>query len=127
MPNFWKGFVMEENQRLSERMMDSNVPYGPKDPGWDQFVRDHKEWIKSQCTLKKFKPEELLQYRFMPAEFYVANEGVFTATWIFMLINGIASPMEFNESRTQWYLPPPSLIPELYSQYISCSRTADME
>ena len=118
---------MEDNQRLSERMKNSNVPYGPGDPRWDQFIRDHKEWIKKQCTLKKFRAEELLQYRFLPAEFYISQGGVPTATWIFMLINGIASSMEFNESRTQWYLPPTDLIPELYSQYISCTRTADME
>ena len=118
---------MEENQRLSERMKNSNVPYGPSDPLWNQFVRDHKEWIKERCTLKRFKPEELLQYRFKPSDFYVDNEGMFPATWIFMLVNGIASPMEFNESRTQWYFPPPDLIPELYSQYVSCSRAADQE
>ena len=118
---------MEENQRLSERMSNAYPHYGPGDPKWNQFVRDHKEWIKSQCTLKKFKPEELLQYRFLPAEFYVSQEGVFPATWIFMLINGIASPMEFNESRTQWYIPPPTLIPELYSQYVSATRTTDAE
>ena len=108
--------------------MHSAYPlYGAGDPLWNQFVRDHKEWLKKQCTLKKFRPEELLQYRYLPAEFFVSQEGQFPATWIFMLVNGIASPMEFNESRTQWYIPPPDIIAELYSQYISCTRSTNME
>lgn len=118
---------MEENQRLSERMKNTNAPYGPGDPKWDQFVRDHKEWIKKQCVLKRFKAEELLKYRFNPEAFFISQEGFAVSTWIFMMLNGIASPMEFNESRTQWYIPPPELIPELYSQYVSCTRTADMD
>ncbi len=113
---------METNQRLSDRMRSISM-YGPSDPRWDQFVRDHKEWIKAKCTLRKFKPEEILQWRYKPADFYADNGGSMDVAWVFMLLNNIASPMEFHEGRTQWYFPPYACVQESYAQYVSIARS----
>lgn len=116
---------MEENQRLSERMINGNVDYGPTDKEWNQFVRDHKTYIKGKSTLKTYTPEYLAKYRYNPEEFHMENEGLLQTTWIFMLINDMYTSVDFTEGRTQYWRFDTDVISDMYEFYRASRRVED--
>jgi len=119
---------MEINQRLSERMAYDTKIYGPDDPGWNQWVRDHKEFLRSKAVKRTFTPEKMTDFRYRPEEFFVENEGVVQATWIWMFINDIRDLTEFDGSRIQFHMLDRDVIADLYSVYRgSESSTAETE
>ena len=95
---------MQSGQRLSERLVTKSYIFGPEDPLWAQFVRDHKTYIKKQCQRMKFIPENLVPYRYRPEDFVVDHEGDVPMTWIFLFINDIRDPAQFTEACTELYI-----------------------
>lgn len=110
---------MELNQRLSERMMYDAEKMGPEDINWNQFVRDHKDHIKSLATTQTFDTATISRYRYRPEEFYVDHDGLKQITWIFLLINDIRDITEFTEQKTTFLMISKVKIRELYSVYSS--------
>ena len=117
---------MEIDQRLSERL-DSLKDYGPDDPNWVAFIRDHKKYLKRNSPVTHFRPEELVKYRYRPQEFYVDKcYGKFSQTWVFLFVNDIRNPSDFNENCSKLYMVPHDKIEELFNIYsTSENRTRD--
>ena len=95
---------MQAGQRLSERLVTKSYIFGPEDPVWEQFVRDHKRYIQKNSKKMKFIPENLVPYRYRPEDFVVDHEGDVPMTWIFLLINDIRDPAQFTETCTDLYV-----------------------
>ena len=115
---------MEIDQRLSERMLSDASELGPEDLGWNQFVRDHKNYIKQLCRTRTFDKAVMVRYRYRPEEMYVANDGLKQATWIFLLVNDIRDPSEFTEQKCTWLFPPKLKLTELYSIHSGSANAA---
>lgn len=109
---------MEAGQRLSERLVTKSYIFGPEDPLWEQFVRDHKRYIQQNSRKMKFIPENLVPYRYRPEDFVVANEGDVSMTWIFLLINDIRDPAQFTETCTNLYVFNREVIRVLKRSYV---------
>lgn len=108
---------MVVDQRLSERL-ESIFDYGPDDEGWVRHVRDHKKYLKRNAPVSYFRPEELVKYRYRPQDFYVDKcSGKFSQTWIFLFVNDIRNPSDFNENCNKLFMVQPSQIEELYNVY----------
>ena len=93
--------------------------YGPEDPEWVHFVRDHVDYIRSQSELKRYSTLDLRPYKYRPVELYTSSGGKPSATWIVLLINDIKSQMDFVETIGQLYIPPHKVIAQLRQQYES--------
>lgn len=108
---------MVTNQRLSDRL-SSVMQMGPEDINWYHFILDHKEYLRRKSTYKEYTPEQLVKYRYRPNEFYTEEcKGEAYMAWIFLLVNEIRDPSEFNENNTRLYIPQATDITTLYSTY----------
>lgn len=93
--------LMEQGQRLVERL-SSLEDYSPDDIGWYHFVRDHKQYLRRNSSIARYMPEDLVKYRYKPWEFVKDKMKVpGQAAWIFLFINDIRDPHDFNESHTK--------------------------
>lgn len=115
---------MEYQQRLSERMTASFEDMRPDDLNWNQFVRDHKEYIKSISSVRSFDRAKMARYRYRPEEFYVDNDGEKQATWIFMFVNDITDVADFTERKTSFILPSKLKLRELWRIYSSSANSS---
>lgn len=114
---------MEHNQSLDDRLAELRQ-YGPDEPLWYRFVRDHKRYLKQKSAIRTFTPEELVKYRFRPMEFYVDKVGGKSyMTWIFLFVNDIRDPSEFNENHITLRIVNPDDIDRLY-QIFSTSQAS---
>ena len=108
---------MQPGQRLTERL-DTINEYGPEDLDWGHFVRDHKKYLLRNSQLREFTPEELVKYRYRPQEFVSeVCECPIGATWIFLFINDIRDPSDFNETCTKVRMINLTLISDLHRIY----------
>ena len=108
---------MVTNQSLSDRLSTLNQ-YGPDDPLWYRFVRDHKRYLKKKAKKHPFIPEELVKYRYRPVEFYTEKVGGQSyMAWIFLFVNDIRDPSEFNENISTLLIVDPKDIDKLYQIY----------
>jgi len=119
---------MEANQRLTTRLNELQQ-MGPEDMNWYHFVRDHKKYLKRKSNIRVYTPEQLVKYRFRPGEFFADQcRGPMYMTWIFLLVNDIRDPSDFNENNTKITMVMPDAIQELYQLYsTSQSRLDDSE
>lgn len=115
---------MEYNQRLSERITTSFEDMRSDDLNWNQFVRDHKEYIKSNSNIKTFDRAKVARYRYRPEEFYVDNDGDKQATWIFLFVNDIRDAADFNENKTSFIIPPKLKLRELWRIYSASANSS---
>lgn len=116
MPKTGKDF-MEINQRLSERL-DTVNRLGQEDTSWYHFVRDHKKYLKRRAKIVRFAPEEIVKYRYRPQDFYVDKcNGAYPLTWIFLLVNDIRNPADFNENHTKFFIVSRDDIENIYNVY----------
>lgn len=108
---------MQTQQRLSERAVARSDQYGPEDPNWKQFILDHKKHLQSLCARKTYTPEQMVSYRYRPQQFVIDNEADLSMVWIFLFINDLRNPTEFNESRTTFYVFNRTHISEMHDLY----------
>lgn len=115
--------TMEINQSLSDRMSDLKQ-YGPDDPLWYRFVRDHKKYIKRNSKSKTFIPEELIKYKYRPVDFFVKElGGRSNMAWIFLFVNDIRDTSEFNENCSRLIIVEPKTIEKLYQIFSTSSAS----
>lgn len=108
---------MQTGQRLNERLDTINV-YGPEDTEWYHFVRDHRRYLLRRCQTRVFTPETLVKYRYRPQEFVAeVCECPIGMTWIFLFINDLRDPADFNENCTKVKTFTQSLVSDLYQIY----------
>lgn len=118
---------MEVSQRLAERIHESTIAdgYGPEDEVWHRFVRDHKAYLRSKATKKYYTPEQILKYKYRPEEFFVAEtDGDYSMAWIFLFINDIREPAEFNESRNHFLMLNKRTITDLYNLFSGTANSS---
>lgn len=115
---------MEYNQRLSGRITASFEDMRSDDLNWNQFVRDHKEYIKSRSSVKTFDRAKMARYRYRPEEFYVDNDGDKQATWIFLFVNDIRDISDFTEDKTTYIIPPKLKLRELWRIYSASANSS---
>lgn len=86
--------------RLSELLYGKySNGYGPEDPNWVQFIKDHRQNILSECAILKPTSIELSKYKYRPEQYFVDNlGGELSAAWIFEYINDFRDQSMFNES-----------------------------
>ena len=118
---------MVENQRLSERILDSYGDFGPEDEGWSLFVRDHKQWLQKKSQKRKFTPEDIIHFKYRPSEFFVHHNGTLETTWIFLFINDLRDLADFNESRVDYLIPDMNDIRDLHDLYLSSENHVELE
>lgn len=115
---------MQPDQRLSERLNSLNE-FGPEDEGWAHFVRDHKKYILRNSTRQTYTPEELIKYKYRPQDFVdMVCKCPIGMTWIFLFINDIRDPADFNENCRKLYLINPATINELYQLHSTSANAA---
>ena len=125
MPDQGKGF-MKQNQRLSERLVNSGESYLPSNKKWNEFVRDHKAYLRRKSTTTQYAPELLVRYRYRPEEFYQEQcDGSLYLAWIWMLVNDIYNVTQFTESRTEYYNVSADDLRELYLAFRSCINSKE--
>ncbi len=108
---------MTNYQRLSERIEAENNEYGPENQKWSQFVHDHKDYIIKRCRSVTTTPEGMLKYKYRPTEYVVDNEIKANCTWIFLLINDIRDPAEFNENINKLKLFTQDVVTDLFRTF----------
>ena len=108
---------MVQGQRLIDRMQGLHQ-YDPDDLNWFHFVSDHKQYLKRNSRIYRYTPEELVQYRYRPWEFCVDKCRIpGYAAWIFLLVNDIRDPHDFNENHTKLYQFSSGTLEHLYQVY----------
>ena len=106
---------MQSGQRFVTRLETANK-YSVDDEKWAAFVRDHKQYLIDNSTKQDFIPEGLVKYKFRPQDFVVeVCQCPVSMTWIFMFINDLRDPADFNESCKYFYIPNSGIISTLYS------------
>lgn len=106
--------------KLSDRLKNrTDDKYGPQDPDWVQFVSDHKLYLREKSPSKTFTPLDLAPYKYRPDEFYSKNRGNINQTWIFLMVNDLRSPNDFNESIKRMWIVDPDVIVDLRKHYES--------
>jgi len=108
---------MESGQRLTERTTPA-TDYSADDIDWFHFITDHKHYIRRESVIETYTPEEMTKYRFRPMEY--CNDKCFlpsSAAWIFLFINDIRDPTDFNENCTKLYKFDRRLLEHLYQVY----------
>lgn len=106
--------------RLSDRlrgMMTSG--YGPEDTAWAQFVADNKLFLRNRSKYVTVTMLNMVPYRYRPNEYYAAQAGDINQTWIFLMLNDIRNPSDFNESVTSLWIPSPDAIRDLKQKFDS--------
>jgi len=116
---------MEKNQRLADRMSNASDKYGPDDTNWNQFIKDHKKYLRSISELTEYTVEAMTRYRYRPEEFFMTKiKGPYQAAWIWLFINDIRNMRDFNASQTQFYMFKWADLEKLYSVYKSSSSSS---
>ena len=112
-----------EINRLSDRLRDqTRKHYGLEEELWVQFVQDHKLYLRENSPYKSFTTLDLFQYKYRPEEFYKANRGDITQTWIFLFVNDIRDASGFNESISHLWVVDPDVISKLRKQFESSAQ-----
>lgn len=108
-----------DNSRLSTRILGRTcIGFGSQNKYWVQFVNDHKRYIRQNSDIQTFNTYDLLRYRYRPEEFFKDKASCSSdTTWIYLLVNDIRSPEEFNTSITRLWMPTYSLIEQLRKSY----------
>lgn len=105
--------------RLSE-LIDGKYSrgYGPEDPNWVQFIKDHRQNILDECPILKPTSIELSKYKYRPEQYFTDNlGGDISAAWIFEYINDLRDQSMFNESMSLIRHVQMSTIKKLRSSY----------
>jgi len=104
-----------DNSRLSTRILGrTRTGFGSQNLRWVQFVTDHKRYIRQNSDIQTFNTFDLLRYKYRPEEFFKDKAGCTSdCTWIYLMINDLRSPEEFNTSMTRLWMPSYSLIEQL--------------
>lgn len=119
---------METNQRLAERMKTNFVDYGPENKLWNQYVKDHKLYIRSRSTRRTFTREELIRYRHRPEEFYARYiGGSLDQAWVWLFLNDIRDATAFTDVKTQYLMFEASLVSELYGLFSASTGAERLE
>lgn len=112
-----------EIKRLSARLTNQvDDRFGPEDQDWVQFLSDHKLYLREHSPYRAFTTLELVPYRYRPDEFYKKQRGSISQTWIFLAVNDLRSPTDFNESISHLWIVDPDLIRKLRRQYESSAQ-----
>lgn len=115
---------MQSGQRLSERL-DSINDFGPEDILWAHFVFDHRKYITRNSQKRNFVPEELIKYKYRPQDFVeeICHCPI-RMTWIFLHVNDIRDPADFNENCRSLYIIDAGVINHLYELYSTSANRA---
>lgn len=117
---------MDKGIRLADRLVDKAGNIGPENESWKQFVLDHKKYLRSKCKKVSYVTEDLVRYRYRPIEFIEKHEADANMLWIFMLINDLRNTVEFNETRTSYFVFDRGMIRELYEVYESSAMNPEI-
>ena len=107
---------MGVSSSLQAVMTDS---FGNDNGTWRQFVCDHLDYIQARSPTYLPEPEVMNQYKYDLSDYLkVGLSRKKNIGWIVCLLNGMASDLEFDESRT-YVIPTDELISQLYTTYKS--------
>ena len=115
---------MQTGQRLSERL--ESLGWSEQlDEKWQAFVRDHRKYITRNSQKRNFIPEELIKYKYRPQDFVndICHCPI-RMTWIFLHINDIRDPADFNENCRSLYCIDAEVINHLYELYSTSANRA---
>ena len=88
------------------------------EPGWIQFINDHKRYIRQNSKMISLTTYDLARYRFRPIEYF--NDQVRCGqnlVWIYCLINDIRTVEEFNQTISKLWMPDPKILTDLRKSY----------
>ncbi len=92
------------------------------DPGWRQFIADHKVYLKLISPIHQ-PTAELMGQVGQDLTWYLRYLGINRPiAWIIGYINDIDSDMDFNQSM-QLYIPDLTQLEILYQSYITTKQT----
>lgn len=87
------------------------------DSDWVHYLQDHREYIQERSNKVTIDPSEMVYYRYRIRKYLQHRGNSVDCELAFRLINYIKSDLDFNESITEVYIPPVSVIRELQRSY----------
>lgn len=88
------------------------------EPGWIQFINDHKRYIRQQSKVISLTTYDLARYKFRPVEYFdeYTHCGP-NLVWVYCMINDIRTIEEFNQTISKLWIPDPSILTDLRKSY----------
>lgn len=112
-----------EISKLSDRLAKTaNNSYGPEDQDWVQFVKDHISYLRENSPVKVFTTFDMVKYKYRPIEFFTDNRGDINQVWIFLMVNDLHDPSDFNESIKRLWVVDTDQIKKLRQRYESSAQ-----
>ena len=107
---------------LSSRLKQLIGVYGQSDPGWVQFVYDHRDHILVNSSTITLSQEDANTYKYRPESYFYKTNTDTSKVWITLWLNQLTNICSF-KGVSLLYVPSDDLLLSLKQRYDNYKST----
>jgi len=101
-----------------------NTKYTASSSTWVQFIKDHKDYIKSNSERMLIPTGTMNAFKYKPMTFLTTKGISYDKMWIVLFINDIVDPINFT-NRLAIYIPRDQLIYDLKIKHNTFAKAVE--